>query len=337
VIEPLLQVRGLTKRYPVGRANLLGRRHSFLSALDGVDLDVARGESVGVVGESGSGKTTLARLLVRLIRPTAGSILFDGIDFATADRVRSRELHRRIQIVFQDPQSSLDPRMRVDAIVAEGLYHSPLDRAQRRRRVGDLLELVGLSAAVMRNYPHQLSGGQRQRVGIARALAAEPDLLIADEPVSALDASVQGQILNLLRGLQRERHLSLVFVAHELPVARFMSDRIAVMHLGKIVELAAADEVFDRPAHPYTQALLAAMPTYGQARASRRALEGDIPSAIDPPACCRFASRCFRRIERCTAEEPPLAPVDGTGHEVACFNYELASEEARWALLRSSS
>jgi oligopeptide transport system ATP-binding protein len=333
--EPLLRARGLTKHFPVG-GSLVSRRRSWLSAVDGVDLEVGRGEAFGLVGESGSGKSTLARLLVRLIRPTSGEIVFDGIDFGRADRAQSHELYRKIQIVFQDPQSSLDPRMRLEAIVGEGLYHAALTRRDRRRRAGELLELVGLSAAMLRNYPHQLSGGQRQRVGIARALAAEPDLLIADEPVSSLDASVQGQILNLLRDLQRQRRLSLIFVAHELPVARFMSDRIAVMHLGRIVELAAANELFDRPAHPYTQALLSAMPTYGQGAADRLVLSGDVPSPIDPPAVCRFASRCFRRIERCTEEDPELLPEVSAGHSLACFNWEISAKEKEWAESRSS-
>ena len=333
---PLLEVRGLTKRFPVG-SDLLGRARGWLSAVEDVSFDLARGEALGLVGESGSGKTTLSRLLTRLVRPTAGSIVFDGIDIASATREQSRELHRRIQIIFQDPHSSLDPRMRLGSIVGEGLYHARLDRRRRRERVAELLELVGLSAGMVHNYPHQLSGGERQRVGIARALAAEPDLLIADEPVSALDASVQGQILNLLRTLQQERHLSLIFVSHELSVAHFMSDRIAVMHLGKVVELARADELFERPAHPYTQALLSAIPTYGRQRGRRLVLVGDLPSPIDPPAHCRFASRCPRRIDRCVEEEPPLVPEVGPGHEVACFNWTIREEQAPWLASRSSS
>ena len=248
----LLEASGLTKRY----------RH--LTAVDGVDLEIGAGEVVGVVGESGSGKTTLSRMIVQLIAPSAGRLVFDGIDFARARRAERARLRRRIQIIFQDPQSSLDPRMRLDAIVAEGLYHSRLPRDERRRRTGELLEMVGLYAGMARLYPHQLSGGERQRVGIARALACRPDLLIADEPVSALDASIQGQVLNLLRTIQREHGMAMLFVTHELPVARYMSDRIAVMQTGRIVELREADELFERPEHPYTRTLLEAMPSYGR-------------------------------------------------------------------------
>src|SRR4051794_14327253 len=331
--DALLSVRELSKRFPI-RLGL--RERSFVSAVEGVSFDVAAGESFGIVGESGSGKSTLARMLVRLVRPTSGEIVFDRQPFGTLDRRASRELRKRIQIVFQDPQSSLDPRMKVGAVVEEGLYHAALTRRVRAARVAELLDRVGLDPAVARNYPHQLSGGQRQRVGIARALAADPDLLIADEPVSALDASVQGQILNLLRTLQQERRLSLIFVAHELPVARYMSDRVAVMHLGKVVEIADADALFERPAHPYTQALLAAMPTYGQERHRKLLLHGELPSAVDPHASCRLASRCVRRLERCTQEEPALERV-AEGHVVACFNPAQTTEGARWIPSRSSS
>jgi ABC-type glutathione transport system ATPase component len=259
----LLEASGLTKHYATGGS--LGRARGRLTAVvDGVDLEVDAGEVVSVVGESGSGKTTLSRMIVQLIAPSSGRLVFDGIDFATAGRAERARLRRRIQIIFQDPQSSLDPRMRLDAIVAEGLYHSRLSRDERRRRSGELLEQVGLHAAMLRNYPHQLSGGERQRVGIARALACEPELLVADEPVSALDASIQGQVLNLLRAIQREHGMAMLFVTHELPVARYMADRIAVMQSGRIVELREADALFEQPEHPYTRALLEAMPSYGR-------------------------------------------------------------------------
>jgi peptide/nickel transport system ATP-binding protein/oligopeptide transport system ATP-binding protein len=254
----LLEASALTKRYP------LGRNRGWLTAVDAVDLDVDKGEVLGIVGESGSGKTTLSRMIVQLVAPTSGRLVFDGIDVARAGRAERAQLRRRIQIIFQDPQSSLDPRMRLDAIVAEGLYYSKLSQSARGRRVGELLEMVGLHAGMLRNYPHQLSGGERQRVGIARALACEPELLIADEPVSALDASVQGQVLNLLRNLQRKHGMAMLFIAHELPVARYMSDRIAVMQTGRIVELRPADALFEAPEDPYTRALLDAMPSYGR-------------------------------------------------------------------------
>jgi peptide/nickel transport system ATP-binding protein len=328
--QSLLSVRGLTRDFTVGR----GRR---LSAVADARFEIGQGEAFALVGESGSGKTTLARMLVGLLPPSGGDASFDGISLVHADRRSRRELRRRIQIVFQDPQSSLDPRMRLDTIVAEGLYHARLDRRARRTRVAELLELVGLTADMARNYPHQLSGGQRQRVGIARALAAEPDLLVADEPVSALDASVQGQILNLLRRLQRERNLALIFVAHELSVARYMSDRVAVMQLGRIVETGPSDAVFARPTHPYTQALMSAAPAYGQDVGERIVLAGDAPSPIDPPDACRFAGRCWRRLERCVASEPPLEPGPDDDQLVACFNWETSDEGSRWTRNLSSS
>ncbi len=335
--EPLLVVENLTKHFPAGRG-FLRRSASSISALERVSFSVERGESFGIVGESGSGKSTLAQLLVRLQTPTAGRIVFDGLDLAALDRRQSLDLRRRIQIVFQDPHSSLDPRMRLDQIIGEGLYHARLGRRERRARIAELVELVGLGQSVLRNYPHQLSGGQRQRVGIARALAADPLLLIADEPVSALDASVQGQILNLLRRLQRERSLTLIFVTHELSVARYMSDRVAVMHLGQVVELAEADALFTRPLHPYTQALVSAMPTYGQGGGDRVVLHGELPSPIDPPRNCRFSSRCFRRIERCVQEEPQLVPAGDDARLLACFNPDPnVTEGARWARSHSTS
>jgi oligopeptide/dipeptide ABC transporter ATP-binding protein len=331
----LLRVSHLSKWFPVNR-DLLGRSINRLSAVDDVSFELKQGEVLGIVGESGSGKSTLARLLLRLTRPTGGQVEFDGIDVLAARRSQSLELRRRIQIVFQDPYSSLDQRLRVDAILAEGFYHAGIGRREIRARSTDLVEQVGLQPSVLGSYPHQLSGGQRQRIGIARSLAANPELLIADEPVSALDASVQGQILNLLRRLQRERHLTMIFITHDLSVARHMSDRVAVMHLGKIVEMASARRIFDSPLHPYTQALLSAIPTYGEAAATRIVLKGDVPSPIDPPHSCRFASRCFRRLEVCTVDEPPLAPATSSDHLIACFNWRPL-DDAESDLLASGS
>lgn len=325
--EALLSIERVSKDFPV-RAP--GRKRGRLSAVHDVSLELFRGETLGIVGESGSGKSTLARMLVQLLSITSGEVRFDGIRLTNADRHQRLELRRRIQMIFQDPQSSLDPRMRLDAIVAEGLYHSDLSRSAKRTRVGELLELVGLGPSMMRSYPHQLSGGERQRVGIARALAAEPDLLVADEPVSALDASVQGQVLNLLKTLKAERGLSMIFVAHELPVARYMSDRVAVMQLGRVVELAPADDLFRAPAHPYTQALISAMPAYGRAAGERQVLGGDAPSPIDPAPICRFSSRCVRRLERCVTHEPLLENAVSEDHQVACFNWETSDEGDRW-------
>jgi len=329
--ETLLAVEGLSKHFVVGHTGAL-RTPRRLSAVQDVSFSLGRGEVLGVVGESGSGKSTLARLIAQLVKPSAGRVVFDGIDLSDVDRRHAQVALRRLQFVFQDPHSSLDPRMRVGAIVAEGMHHGGLSRAGRVERVAELLELVGLQPRIARNYPHELSGGERQRVGIARALASDPLLLIADEPVSALDASIQGQVLNLLSELQETRQLSMIFITHELPVARFMADRLAVMHLGRFVEVGAADEVFLSPAHPYTQALMAANPTYGRQRGTRPTLRGEAPSPIDPPVACRFAGRCPRRLDRCGHEEPLLERFAG-GHEVACFNFEVESETEleKWA------
>jgi oligopeptide/dipeptide ABC transporter ATP-binding protein len=331
--DPLLSVEGLSKQFVVGH---LGVRRSprLLSAVENVSFQVGRGEVLGIVGESGSGKSTLARLIVQLLRPTRGHVIFNGVDLQGADRKKVGTELRRMQFVFQDPQSSLDPRMRIGSVVAEAMHHGELSRREQTVRVGELLDMVGLPPRVSKNFPHQLSGGERQRVGIARALASDPLLLIADEPVSALDASIQGQVLNLLRDLQEARGLSMIFIAHELPVARYMADRLAVMHLGRLVELGQADQIFLQPAHPYTQALIAASPTYGRERGIRRTLSGEAPSPIDPPRACRFASRCPRRLSVCTTEEPDLSPVHDASHKVACFNWEVetTTERDSWAL-----
>ncbi|MHB8590052.1 MAG: ABC transporter ATP-binding protein [Candidatus Dormibacteraceae bacterium] len=323
----ILQVEHIGKVFPVSR-DLLGRGTHWLSALEDVNFTLERGHALGIVGESGSGKSTLARLLVGLQRPTTGRILLNGRDVSERPRTWTSEVRRRVQIIFQDPYSSLDPRMRLLEIVTEGMWHSRLGTRQKHERAYELLEQVGLSRSVGSNFPHQLSGGQRQRVGIARALAANPDVLIADEPVSALDVSIQGQILNLLRRLQREHNLSLLFITHDLAVARHMSDSIAVMHMGKVVESAPTEELFLNPLHPYTQALLSASLVFGRPRAARIVLQGDLASPVDPPKACRFASRCFRRIDRCVKEDPGLEPVAVGDHLVACFNWAALGKES---------
>jgi len=317
VAEPLVEIEHLTKVFPIKTGSGFGRAQSHLSAVDDVTLTIGRGETLGLVGESGSGKTTLARLALRLLPLTSGAIRIGGEDIHAADRRALRRLRRRVQIVFQDPFSSLDPRMSVGSIVAEGLYG--LGRAERERRIAELLERVGLPAGFARRHPHQLSGGQRQRVGIARALAVGPEFLVLDEPVSALDVSVQSQVLNVLHDLQEELGLTYLFISHDLTVVRHLAGRIAVMYMGKIVELAPADDIFERPRHPYTKALLSAMPSIGSERRERIILSGDIPSPIDPPEQCRFASRCFRQVDACWSTVPPLERIE-PGHRVACFN-----------------
>jgi oligopeptide transport system ATP-binding protein len=328
--DAILSVSGLSKRYPVART-VGGRVTSWLSAVSDVSFDVATGSTLAVVGESGSGKSTLARLLVRLERPDEGTIRFRGLDVWDAPARSSSPLTRSMQIVFQDPQASLNPRMRIESVIRDGFYGLGLSRREQRERAGELLELVGLSPAMLRNYPHQLSGGQRQRIGIARALACDPELLIADEPVSSLDGSVQGQLLNLLKGIQAERALTMVFITHDLGVARYMADQVVVMHLGKVVESTGSQELFARPTHPYTQALLSSVPRFGRGGEPRRILVGEPFSPIDPPAVCRFAPRCFRRIQRCTEEEPQLAPGPSPTHPVACFNWTTSSDRGHAA------
>jgi oligopeptide/dipeptide ABC transporter ATP-binding protein len=320
--EPLLRLRGVSKRFPVER-DLWGRPTHWLSAVDDVDLDVSRGETVALVGESGSGKSTLARLALRLIEPSAGTIEFAGEDILGRSGRALQQFRTQAQIIFQDPFGSLDPRMKVGAIVAEGMGHLQLDRAARRKRVHELLELVHLPSSAVDRFPHEFSGGQRQRVSIARALAVDPTFIVADEPVSALDVSVQSHVLNLLMELRDELGLTYLFVSHDMSVVRHIADRVAVMYLGQVVELAPTETLFANPRHPYTQVLLSSVPSLIREGADERImLEGDIPSPIDPPEACRFAGRCFRSIERCTAEVPPLEPIDADerAHLGACFN-----------------
>jgi oligopeptide transport system ATP-binding protein len=321
--QPLLRLRGLSKRFPVER-DVLGRPTRWLSAVDSVDLDVEAGETVALVGESGSGKSTLARLALRLLEPTAGSVEFAGED-VTARSARALQTFRReAQIIFQDPFGSLDPRMKVGAIVAEGMGHLGLDRRAERNRVLELLDLVHLSATATERFPHEFSGGQRQRISIARALAVNPRFIVADEPVSALDVSVQSHILNLLTELREQLGLTYLFVSHDMSVVRHIADRVAVMYLGQLVELAPTEPLFANPRHPYTQVLLSSVPSLIRENGAQRiVLEGDIPSPIDPPVGCRFAGRCPRTLDRCVAEAPPLEPIDRDDsgpHLGACFN-----------------
>ncbi|HTW71224.1 MAG TPA: dipeptide ABC transporter ATP-binding protein [Acetobacteraceae bacterium] len=316
---PLLEVENLAKHYESRSGLILGSAVGVVRAVDGISFALAPGETLALVGESGCGKSTTARLVLRLIDPTAGSIRFEGADITTLTGAALRRLRRRMQIVFQDPFASLNPRMRVGEIVEEPLIvHGIGDRTARRARVRDLLQLVGLSAYHVERYPHEFSGGQRQRIGIARALAVEPALVVCDEPVSALDVSIQAQVVNLLKDLQERLGLAYLFIAHDLAVVKHMADRVAVMYLGQIVELASKDSLFADPRHPYTRTLLAAIPRPDPHRDRDRIVAGgDVPSPMHPPDGCRFHTRCPFVIDRCRTEMPALASW-ADGHLTAC-------------------
>src|SRR6266496_2062754 len=331
---PLLQAEHVVKYFPIKRGILFQRKMARVHAVDDVSLEVQRGETLGLVGESGCGKSTLGRSFVRLFPLTDGRIVFDGQDITRLSRSGMRPLRRELQIIFQDPYASLNPRKRVGQIVGAPLaIHGIGDRRERKRQVQELLEKVGLSPEHYNRYPHEFSGGQRQRIGVARALALRPKLVIADEPVSALDVSIQAQVINLLADLQEDFDLTYVFIAHDLGVVRHVSDRIAVMYLGKIVELSPAEELYERPIMPYTEALLSAVPIPDPERAAAReriVLEGDVPSPINPPSGCRFHPRCRYATQVCKEIEPPLVDY-GNGHLAAChhpLNVDAAALQA---------
>jgi oligopeptide transport system ATP-binding protein len=327
--DVLLRASNVRKYFPVGR-QLMGRGSGIagagqrVRAVDDVSIEVRTGETLGLVGESGCGKSTLGRCLVRLHTLTSGTVSFSDRDISGLSRRQLRPLRREMQMVFQDPYASLNPRKRVGAIIGDPLrIHRQGNRTQIRHRVAELLELVGLSPEHLNRYPHEFSGGQRQRIGVARALALHPKLIIADEPVSALDVSIRAQVINLFDDLQDELGLTYIFIAHDLGVVRHVSDRIAVMYLGKIVEIAPAEDLLARPVHPYTEALLSAVPVPDPELSQRReqiVLEGDVPSPVEPPPGCRFAPRCRYATEICSAEEPPLIPHRGTDHLAACHH-----------------
>ncbi len=324
--SPLVTARGLTKHYPIG-GGFFGGTKLVLRALDGVDLEIRAGETLGVVGESGCGKSTLGRCLLRLVEPTAGEVSFDGQDVLALGSAELRRMRRAMQIIFQDPYASLNPRMRVGAIVAEGLEVHGLARgAEKRRRVEELLQQVGLGAEHYDRYPHEFSGGQRQRIGIARALAVGPRFIVADEPVSALDLSIQAQVLNLLTDLQDQMGLTYLFISHDLRVVEHISHRVAVMYLGRIVEQAPRALLYANPRHPYTRALLSAVPVPDpRHRPKRTPLSGDVPSPLNPPDGCAFHPRCPYAEPRCRVETPAL--IEGAGqHAVACHVFPAPAE-----------
>ncbi|ATY14793.1 dipeptide ABC transporter ATP-binding protein [Amycolatopsis sp. AA4] len=327
--EPILSVRELVKHFPVRAGVLFKKTIGQVKAVDGVSFDLQPGETLGVVGESGCGKSTLAQVLMRLEEPTSGSATFEGRDLFKARGAELRRMRREIQIVLQDPYTSLNPRMTVGDIVGEPfeIHTDVAPKGSRAKKVQELLEVVGLNPEHVNRYPHQFSGGQRQRIGIARALALRPKVIICDEPVSALDVSIQAQVMNLLGELQGEFGLSYVFIAHDLSVVRHLSTRVAVMYLGKIVEIGTEDEIYERPSHPYTQALLSAVPVADPAVRGQRQvirLEGDVPSPIDPPSGCRFRTRCWKAADICATETPKLEPRTD-GHLSACHFAEVKS------------
>jgi oligopeptide transport system ATP-binding protein len=326
-MTPILEVEDLVKHFPVQVGIVFKRTVGHVRAVDGVSFELNKGETLGVVGESGCGKSTLAQVLMRLEPPTSGRVRFHGEDVFAKRGKALQSLRRSIQIVLQDPYTSLNPRMTVGDIVGEpfDIHPDVAPKGERRKKVQELLDVVGLNPEHINRYPHQFSGGQRQRIGIARALALKPEVIICDEPVSALDVSIQAQVMNLLDELQREFGLSYLFIAHDLSVVRHLSDRVAVMYLGKIVEIGTEDEIYNRPAHPYTQALLSAVPVPDPAVRAARArirLTGDVPSPVNPPSGCRFRTRCWKATEICEDEEPALVVRGGGHHPSACHHAE---------------
>jgi oligopeptide transport system ATP-binding protein len=334
--EILLEVKNLVKHYPVTKGFIFQRQVGAVKAVDGLDFFIRKGETLGLVGESGCGKTTTGRVILRLQEPTSGEALFEGRDIFKLHKEELRRMRRDMQIIFQDPYSSLNPRMTVGDIIGEPLEIHNLARGRDKiRRVQELLEVVGLSPYHANRYPHEFSGGQRQRIGIARALAVNPKLIIADEPVSALDVSIQAQVLNLLESLQKEFGLTYLFIAHDLSVVKHISDRIAVMYLGKIVEMAPADELFANPQHPYTEALLSAVPIPNpEMRRERIILPGDVPSPINPPAGCRFHTRCLYAQPSCRVDPPGFEDIGGgRDHFVACPPRPFKSQRSKSAVV----
>jgi oligopeptide transport system ATP-binding protein len=321
---PILQVRNLKKYFPIKKGAIFSKQVGAVKAVDDVSFDLWPGETLGMVGESGCGKSTTGRAILQLHKPTAGSVVFEGQELTTLNNQQMRQVRRDLQIVFQDPYASLNPRMTVGNIIAEPLIiHQIGSKEQRRQRVRELLDIVGLNPAFTNRYPHEFSGGQRQRIGIARALALQPKLIICDEPVSALDVSIQAQVMNLLEDLQKEFNLTYLFIAHDLAVVKHVSSRVAVMYLGKIVELAEADKLYEDPQHPYTQALLSSIPVADPEVARRKdriVLTGDVPSPANPPSGCPFHERCWKMQSVCKQQMPPLELKDGDpGHQVACW------------------
>lgn len=320
--ENLLEVRDLKVHFEI-KGGILKRTVGVVNAVDGINIDIKRGEILGLVGESGCGKTTAGRAILRLVDITEGQVFFDGQDMAGLSRKEMKPLRKRMQLVFQDPYSSLDPRSRIVDIVGEGLrVHGVTNPQERRQRVMQTLSLVGLKEEHLNRFPHEFSGGQRQRIGIARALVLDPDFIVCDEPVSALDVSIQSQVLNLLKDLREKLDLTLLFIAHDMSVVEHLCDRVAVMYLGKIVEIAERDKLFSNPQHPYTQALLSAIPVANpKVKRGRILLQGDPPSPINPPSGCRFHTRCAEAIDICAQQEPPLITLDSE-HICACHRRE---------------
>ncbi len=331
---PLLQVKDLTKHFPIKGGFPIRRTIGAVKAVDGVSFDVFRGEALGLVGESGCGKSTTGRLLTRLYEPTNGTITYNGQDISTANRKQLAPIRSEIQMIFQDPYASLNPRQTVGSIISGPMEINGINPpGGREARVRELLEIVGLNPEHYNRFPHEFSGGQRQRIGVARAVALEPKLIVADEPVSALDVSIQAQVVNLLQKVQREMGIAFVFIAHDLAIVRHFSQRVAVMYLGKIVEIADRDSLYNRPRHPYTHALMSAVPDadIDAAKKERIRLEGDVPSPISPPSGCRFRTRCWKAQDKCATEEPPLVQISGSreGHLTACHFPEDPTTEDR--------